>query len=49
MESVTLTIRISPDMKETLEKIASADSRSLNNLINIILKKYISEHTSGGE
>lgn len=44
MDSVTFTIRIPPELKEQLEKIASEDDRSLNNLINIILKKYVKEN-----
>lgn len=41
METTTLTIRISPDLKQSLEVLAKQDDRSMNNLINIILKDYI--------
>ena len=44
METITLTIRIPPEIKQNLETIAQSESRSLNNLINIILKAYINEH-----
>jgi len=42
-KSATFSIRIPQELKETLEKIASDDHRSLNNLINIILMNYASE------
>lgn len=46
MDYVTFSIRIPSDLKNALEKVASEDDRSLNNLINVILKKYIREETS---
>ena len=41
METTTLTIRISPELKKQIQEIAKQDDRSINNLINIILKNYI--------
>lgn len=41
METTTLTIRITPELKQSLEILAKKDDRSMNNLINIILKEYI--------
>lgn len=38
------SIRIPDDLKKELEKIATSQSRSFNNLINIILRDYISTH-----
>lgn len=47
METVNFSIRISPELKEKLEKIAKEDHRSVNNLINIILMKYVDEKSGG--
>lgn len=44
METITLTIRITPELKEQIETIAKNEDRSINNLINIILKKYVKEN-----
>lgn len=38
------SIRIPDDLKKKLEKIAVSQSRSFNNLINVILRDYISNH-----
>ena len=38
------SIRIPDDLKKELEKIAVSQSRSFNNLINIILRDYVSNH-----
>ena len=43
METITLTIRITPELKRQIEIIAKNEDRSINNLINIILKNYIKE------
>ncbi len=45
METITLTIRITPELKRQIEIIAKNEDRSINNLINIILKNYIKENT----
>ena len=47
MGSVVVTLRISPELKEKLEKLAREDSRSLNNMVTIILQKYVAEHSGG--
>lgn len=49
METTTLTIRISPELKQNLEQKAKADDRSLNNLINIILKEFIKKNSPDKE
>lgn len=49
VETITLTIRISPDLKQSLELLAKKDDRSMNNLINIILKDYIKRNTPDKE
>lgn len=41
MDTVTVTIRVTPELKAQLEELAKSDDRSLNNMINIILKKYV--------
>ena len=43
MDTVTLTIRLTPELKSQVEAIAKSEDRSLNNLINIILKKYVKD------
>lgn len=45
METTTLTIRITPELKKQIEIMAKSEDRSINNLINIILKSYIKENT----
>lgn len=42
----TTTIRIPPDLKENLEKISEKQSRSLNNLITVILQEYVDHQKS---
>jgi hypothetical protein len=37
-------LTIPRDLKAKLEKIAEKETRSLNNLIMIILKKWVEEH-----
>lgn len=39
------SIRIPDDLKKELEKLAASQSRSLNNLINIVLREYVSNHS----
>lgn len=39
------SIRIPDDLKKELEKLAKSQSRSLNNLINIVLREYVSNHS----
>ncbi len=43
MEQVPLTVRIDEDIHEELRKIAFEERRSLNNLINFVLRKWIEE------
>lgn len=38
------SIRIPDDLKKDLEKIAKSQSRSLNNLINVVLNEYAVKH-----
>lgn len=42
-KTISTTIRISEELKQNLESLASKDSRSLNNLINIILQSYVNK------
>ena len=41
METTTLTIRLTPELKQSLEILAKKDARSMNNLINLILRDYV--------
>lgn len=43
MDTVTLTIRIDTELKKQIEELARNDNRSINNLINVILMKYVRE------
>ena len=40
-KSAPLSIRITPDLKATLEKLAAADKRSLASYVEIILQAYV--------
>lgn len=44
MGQIATTLRIEEELKEELEKLCLEEQRSLNNLINWILWKYIEEH-----
>lgn len=43
MEQIPLTLRVDEDIHEVLRKISFEERRSINNLINYILRKYIEE------
>ena len=43
-KTIPTTVRIPEELKSDLEQIAERESRSLNNLINIILQSYVSEN-----
>lgn len=43
MEQIPLTLRIDEDLHEEIRKIAFKERRSINNLINYIIRKYIEE------
>ena len=40
---VPTTLRIEEELKEDLEYIAEKEKRSLNNLINFVLEKFVEE------
>ncbi len=43
MEQVPLTLRIDEDLHKELRKIAYEERRSINNIINFIIRKYLEE------
>nr|WP_296032803.1 DNA-binding protein [uncultured Dorea sp.] len=43
-KTIPTTVRIPEALKSDLEQIAERESRSLNNLINIILQSYVNEN-----
>lgn len=45
-EKSQFTLRIEKETKKEIEKIAKKENRSLNNMIEIILKKYIKKETN---
>ena len=40
-ESTNFTLRMSVDTRLTLEKIAAKEDRTITNLINVAIKRYI--------
>lgn len=40
-ESINFTLRMSVDQRLALEKIAAKEERTITNLINIAIKRYI--------
>ena len=40
-ESVNFTLRMSVDQRLTLEKIAAKEDRTVTNIINVAIKRYI--------
>jgi predicted HicB family RNase H-like nuclease len=40
-KSAPLSIRITPDLKAALEKLAAADKRSLASYVEIVLQTYV--------
>lgn len=43
MPKVVLSFKVRQELKETLQKLADDDSRSLANYIRIVLKKHLDE------
>lgn len=44
-DTVVTSIRIPVELKEQLERAAKEDERTLNNLILVILKRWVKENT----
>ena len=44
---VNFTLRIEPSLKFQLEKISVNEDRTLSNVMNIALKKYVDEYYNG--
>ena len=42
-ETITPPIRIPEELKQELDRLAKADGRSFNNLVSLILNKYVKE------
>lgn len=43
MEQIPLTLRIDEDLHKKIRKIAFEERRSINNIINYIIRKYLEE------
>ena len=43
MEQIPLTLRIDEDLHKSIRKIAFEERRSINNIINYIIRKYLEE------
>lgn len=46
MGSVSLTIRIDENDKKVIEELAKADDRSINYIVNQVIKEYINNHNA---
>lgn len=44
MDQVPITLRVDEDIHETLRNVAFEERRSMNNLINYILRKWMEEN-----
>ena len=44
-DTVVTSIRIPVELKEQLERAAKEDERTLNNLILVVLKRWVKENT----
>lgn len=42
-KSAPISIRISPDLKDAIVKLAEADKRSVSTYIEIVLEKHVAE------
>lgn len=45
-ESINFTLRMPAEQRIELERIAQKEDRTVTNLINMVLKKYIEEYKS---
>lgn len=43
-DTIPTSIRLPVELKEKLEAAAAADDRTLNNMILVILKRWVKEH-----
>ena len=43
-DTIATSVRLPKDLKEKLEAAAAADDRTLNNMILVILKRWVKEH-----
>lgn len=43
-DTIPTSVRLPVDLKEKLEAAAAADDRTLNNMILVILKRWVKEH-----
>lgn len=48
-DSINFTLRMSVDQRMELEKIAKREDRTVTNLINMALKRYIDIYNGKGE
>lgn len=48
MDKVSITLRLEEEIHEELRRIAFEEKRSINNLINFVLEKYIEEQKNKG-
>ena len=46
-DSTNFTLRMPVEQRLELEKIAQKEDRTITNLINMVLKKYIEEYNGG--
>lgn len=46
-KSQAVSIRISPDLKQRIDRIAEGEDRSINNMINILLRRAVEQYERG--
>ena len=46
-DTINFTLKMPAEQRFSLEQIAAKESRTVTNLINMILKKYIAEYNNG--
>ena len=44
-DTIPTSIRLPRDLKESLERLAAADDRTLNNYLLVVLKRWVKENT----
>jgi predicted transcriptional regulator len=47
-KTAPLSHRLPPDLKEALQRLADADSRSLTNYIELVLKRHVAAEKKRG-
>lgn len=49
IKSERLGVRVTPEMKKSLDEICISENRSISNLVNMIIEKYLDENKIKGK